>query len=221
MMTERKKRTYDAARTKTIILDAAEELFAEHGYSAARIDAIADAAGYNKSLIYQYFKDKLGLYTEVVKRADLFGNKMSEEQVGDLLKDETTASDPDKFRRLLEQVIGFSYQLLMDNPRYLKIFSWEAAEDWKKWKKIAYSPDDFSQMYELALAAKENGIIRSDMEPVMIPIILMNTVIPFLQSFRRFNEIFPDSPKQSMSQEQFREQIAKFVIYGVMEPSFL
>ncbi|GIO84315.1 hypothetical protein J25TS5_12470 [Paenibacillus faecis] len=221
-MTERKKRTYDAARTKAIILDAAEELFAEHGYSATRIDAIADAAGYNKSLIYQYFKDKLGLYTEVVKRADLFGNKMSEERVGDLLKDETTASDPDKFRQLLEQVIDFSYQLLTDHPRYLKIFAWEAAENWKTWKQIAYNPDDdFPRLYELTLAAKKNGIIRRDMEPMMVPMILMNTVIPFLQSFRRFSEIFPDDRMPPMTQEQFREQIAKFVIYGVMEPSIL
>lgn len=222
MMTERKKRTYDAARTKTIILDAAEELFAEHGYSATRIDAIADAAGYNKSLIYQYFKDKLGLYTEVVKRADLFGNQMSEERIGDLLMDETTASDPDKFRRLLEQVIGFSYQLLMDNPRYLKIFAWEAAENWKTWKKIAYNPeDDFPRLYELTLAAKKNGIVRRDLEPMMVPMILMNTVIPFLQSFRRFDEVFPDELMRRLSQEQFKEQIEKFVIYGVMEPSVL
>lgn len=221
-MTERKKRTYDAARTKAIILDAAEELFAEHGYSATRIDAIADAAGYNKSLIYQYFKDKLGLYREVVKRADLFGNKMSEERVGDLLKDETTASDPDKFRQLLEQVIDFSYQLLTDHPRYLKIFAWEAAENWKTWKQIAYNPDDdFPRLYELTLAAKKNGIIRRDMEPMMVPMILMNTVIPFLQSFRRVSEIFPDDRMPPMTQEQFREQIAKFVIYGVMEPSIL
>ncbi|MCM3703896.1 TetR/AcrR family transcriptional regulator [Paenibacillus macerans] len=221
-MTDRKKRTYDAARTKAIILDAAEGLFAEHGYSATRIDAIADASGYNKSLIYQYFKDKLGLYTEVVKRADLFGNKMSEEQVGDLLKDETTASDPDKFRRLLEQVIDFSYQLLTDNPRYLKIFAWEAAENWKTWKKIAYNPDDdFPRLYKLTLAAKKNGMIRRDMEPVMVPMILMNTVIPFLQSFRRVSEIFPDDRMPPITQEQFREQIAKFVIYGVMEPSVL
>lgn len=36
-MTERKKKTYDAARTKEMILNAAEELFAVHGFSATRI----------------------------------------------------------------------------------------------------------------------------------------------------------------------------------------
>ncbi|NRS50047.1 helix-turn-helix domain-containing protein [Brevibacillus sp. HB2.2] len=46
-----------------MILIAAEELFAEHGFSATRIDTIASVAGYIKSLIYQYYQDKLGLYS--------------------------------------------------------------------------------------------------------------------------------------------------------------
>lgn len=33
-MAVQKKRTYDAARSQEIILDAAEQLFAEQGYSA-------------------------------------------------------------------------------------------------------------------------------------------------------------------------------------------
>jgi TetR/AcrR family transcriptional regulator len=218
--TEKKKRTYDAARSKDIILDAAEELFAELGYSATRIDAIASAAGYNKSLIYQYFQDKLGLYTEVVKRAEQLGNQMLAELAGDLMSDETATSDPAKFKRLLEQVIDISYRILSENPRYLKIYSWEAAEEWKTWRKISYPPDDISQFYELALAAKKNGILRKDMDPIMFPIFMMNAVIPFLQSFNRFND-FMDNLKWSMSQERFKEQIVKFVINGVMEPSRL
>lgn len=221
-MTERKKRTYDAARTKEIILDAAEQIFAELGYSAARIDAIASAAGYNKSLIYQYFQDKLGLYTEVVKRADRLGNQMFQEAAGDLLSDETTLSDPAKFKRLLEEVITISYQFMSEHPSYLKIYSWEAAEEWKTWKKISYSPDDIFQFYKLAQRAKENGIIRQDMDAMMVPIVMMNAVIPFVQSFRRVNNLLKnDDLEWTMSQERFREQIVKFVTHGVMEPSLI
>lgn len=217
-MTEKKKKTYDSARTKTVILDAAEELFAEHGYSAARIDAIASASGYNKSLIYQYFQDKLGLYTEVVKRADLLGNKTLEGLAGHLLADETTVSDPVKFRQLLEQIIGISYQVLADHPRFLKIYAWEAAEGWRTWKKIAYNPDDFIQLLRIAEQAKVNGIIRQDMEPVMVPVILMNTVLSFLQSFYRSGEMLGEGRPWPLTQDQFKEQIVKYVIYGIMEP---
>src|SRR5712692_11153537 len=64
------KRERDAEVARQAILNAAEEVFAEHGFDGARIDAIARVAGYNKSLIFQYFGDKLGLYAEMIRRAD-------------------------------------------------------------------------------------------------------------------------------------------------------
>ena len=67
---KRRGRMHDAEGTRDAILNAAEEVFAQHGFDGARIDAIAATAGYNKSLIFQYFGDKLGLYAAVVRRAD-------------------------------------------------------------------------------------------------------------------------------------------------------
>lgn len=54
--------------TRTIILNAAEHIFAESGLAGARIDAIARAAGVNKALIYYYFKSKDALFLAVVER---------------------------------------------------------------------------------------------------------------------------------------------------------
>jgi AcrR family transcriptional regulator len=218
---QRMKKTYDAARTKEIILDAAEEMFAEHGYSATRVDAIASLAGYNKSLIYQYFGDKLGLYTGVIKRADQLGNTVFESLAGGSLADETTTSDPSKFRRLLGDVIRSSYQFLLDHPRYLKIYLWEAAEEWKIWKSISYSPDDIIVFSRLAESAKKNGLIRKDIEPIMMPILLMNLVIPFVQTYRRLSEMMPDEIQSQIPLEQFKEQLVHIVVYGLMEPSLL
>ena len=47
--------------TREAILMAAESVFAQHGFDGARIDTIADISGYNKTLIFRYFGDKLGL----------------------------------------------------------------------------------------------------------------------------------------------------------------
>ena len=57
---------HDAEGAREAILNAGEEVFAEHGFDGARIDAIAKSSGYNKSLIFQYFGDKLGLYAAVI-----------------------------------------------------------------------------------------------------------------------------------------------------------
>jgi AcrR family transcriptional regulator len=48
------------------ILRAAAEEFSEHGFSGARINRIADAAGQNKQLIYHYFDSKEGIYAAVL-----------------------------------------------------------------------------------------------------------------------------------------------------------
>jgi AcrR family transcriptional regulator len=50
------------------ILQAAETIFAENGYDAARIDRIAGEAGVNKALIYYYFRSKRSLLDELFER---------------------------------------------------------------------------------------------------------------------------------------------------------
>jgi TetR/AcrR family transcriptional regulator len=55
-------------QTRTIILNAAEHIFAERGLAGARIDAIARAASVNKALIYYYFKSKDALHLAIVER---------------------------------------------------------------------------------------------------------------------------------------------------------
>src|ERR1700739_4979422 len=94
----RPKRERDAEVARNTILDAAEEIFAENGFDGARIDAIAEASGYNKSLIFHYFDDKLGLYSAVLKRADDQGHEMQSEIFEMILAHPEIATDPRAFR---------------------------------------------------------------------------------------------------------------------------
>ncbi|WP_079166525.1 TetR/AcrR family transcriptional regulator [Streptomyces oceani] len=50
------------------MLDAAVESFARHGYRAASMDDIAEAAGVSKPLVYQYLHSKEELFTACVRR---------------------------------------------------------------------------------------------------------------------------------------------------------
>lgn len=56
-------------RTRARILEAAEELFAQHGYSGSSLDAIAAKAGTHKPGICYYFPNKRALYEAVVGEA--------------------------------------------------------------------------------------------------------------------------------------------------------
>lgn len=55
-------------RTRTRILDAAEQIFAEQDYSAARLEDVALAVGIKRASIVYYFANKQQLYDEVEKR---------------------------------------------------------------------------------------------------------------------------------------------------------
>jgi AcrR family transcriptional regulator len=51
------------------MLEVAERVFAERGYHAASVDAIAEAAGITKPMVYAYFGSKEGLFLACMERA--------------------------------------------------------------------------------------------------------------------------------------------------------
>jgi AcrR family transcriptional regulator len=56
------------AATRAAILDAAERRFADEGFNAARLQDIAADVGKTAPAIAHFFKDKLSLYGEVIRR---------------------------------------------------------------------------------------------------------------------------------------------------------
>jgi TetR/AcrR family transcriptional regulator len=61
--TARKART---GKTRNAILEAAEELFAERGFEATRLDDVADDVGIRRAAIFYHFGDKQELYAAVL-----------------------------------------------------------------------------------------------------------------------------------------------------------
>lgn len=61
------EKTTNAKNSRQLILDAALEDFAAHGYEGARVDRIASDAGINKAMIFYYFSSKKNLYRTVIK----------------------------------------------------------------------------------------------------------------------------------------------------------
>jgi AcrR family transcriptional regulator len=51
------------------MLEAAGQAFATHGFHEASMDAIAEAAGISKPMLYNYFGSKQGLYVAYVERS--------------------------------------------------------------------------------------------------------------------------------------------------------
>ena len=59
--------TPKAERTRAAILEAAEQLFAEHGFAATRLEDVAERVGIRRASIVYYFRDKPELYDAVLE----------------------------------------------------------------------------------------------------------------------------------------------------------
>lgn len=65
---EYNKRILQGQQTKKAILEAASRCFAENGYAACSMDAIAQAAGLSKGGLYAHFRSKEDLFTAVIRQ---------------------------------------------------------------------------------------------------------------------------------------------------------
>ncbi|MFC3965061.1 TetR/AcrR family transcriptional regulator [Nocardia jiangsuensis] len=86
-MAERWTRERRLEHTRGLLLEAAQEVFAEKGFTAATLDDIAYAAGYTKGAIYKHFSTKEELFLAVnewywQRYFDTFTEVVSAAQVG-------------------------------------------------------------------------------------------------------------------------------------------
>jgi TetR/AcrR family transcriptional regulator len=216
----RRGRTHDAEGAREAILNAAETVFAEHGFDGARIDAIAKASGYNSSLLFHYFDDKLGLYTEVIKRAD---SEMSELQVrvlAPLLGVETDFSKAHEFKALLEVIATTIFDFLVARPRFMRMMLWEQAEGWQTYAKIIsrFSTQDVEQFEAIFHKARTAGLLRSD----FAPLIQMSMVLQICMSYLTFIPLYQMIlfPGEDLSSTEAlaraREYLVASIVHGMM-----
>ncbi len=217
-----RKRVYDAKKTRAIILDAASAVFAEHGFDGASVDAIAEKAGYNKSLLFQYFGDKLSLYTQVLKRAD--------RQMGDLMNhlfsflpdDELLVSDVNRFRNFLISMCGTMYDFLAENPQVMHLFNWEQAEGWQTFTRLAsqFEPEDLARFESLFQQARNAGLLRPDLDSVVAVVLIQQICWSSLAALPLYRSLFTGrNMPQAALLSHLREQVVAFLVGGIMGDS--
>ena len=96
-------------QTTAAILEAAEELFAEQGFSAVTVRAIAERAGVSHALVHRYLGSKADIYRAVL---------VSQEEA--ILQ--AAPDDPD----LLDSAALMFRQALAENRRYIRLIAHSA-----------------------------------------------------------------------------------------------
>jgi TetR/AcrR family transcriptional regulator len=215
----RRGRAHDAEGAREAILNAAEEVFAEHGFDGARIDAIAETAGYNKSLLFQYYGDKLGLYAAVLKRTDEETRELQAQLLAPLLEDETIASDAHRFRTFLKTAIGALFDFLVEHPRLMRMIIWEQAEGWQTFAKIVsqFDTEDIDLFRTLFSRVRSAGLLRSDFDPVIQLILAEQMCWSYLTWIPLYQMILPGEDVSSAAAlARAREYIVELVVAGMI-----
>ncbi len=107
---ERSRRSYQA------LLDAATELFAQHGYDAVGTPEIAQKAGVSVGTFYRYFDDKHEVYLEIVRRTIVGAyeetvERLTPDQFGNRTRHET-----------INAAVGVLFEHVLSRPQLTRSF---------------------------------------------------------------------------------------------------
>src|ERR1700681_3747621 len=182
-------RERDAEVAREAILEAAEEVFAREGFAGARIESIGAEAGYNKSLIFHYFGDKEGLYQAIMVRLK---KRMMDGYLGPLTafaqcSDEMSTS---RLRIFLELSVDRYLVFLSQNPRNLRIMSWEAAGVWHTFlgnmKELEEHRACMIRLGSFLRRAQEAGIINPKLNTRFVFVSILNLCVMYLLNLPRY-----------------------------------
>ncbi|MDN6180074.1 MAG: TetR family transcriptional regulator [Halomonas subglaciescola] len=109
-----RKTKAEAAATRETLLDAAEDMFIEHGVARTSLNQIACHAGMTRGAVYWHFKNKADLFHAMLQRV-----RLPFEDLLEALDDPTLDQKPLEAVRLA-CLSGFSH---LEQPRYRRVHS--------------------------------------------------------------------------------------------------
>jgi TetR/AcrR family transcriptional regulator len=215
-----KTKARDSAATKKQILDAAEAVFAKDGFGKARVDVIAAQSGYNKSLIFQYFGDKAGLYAAVVSRVrektdreflEIFGPRAER-----MLSDTSASLEPAQVQSLLADMVRFIFDHFASAHQGRQLFVWNMAEGWDTFNLGTGQLDPALEFgLEFLRRAQKTGLLRHDVDPETIAMTVLTLPMALIASLPRFNEKLENVPG-IQNLEGLREHVVKLMLHAVL-----
>ncbi len=216
-----KKPRRDADAAREVILNAAENVFAEKGLSGARVDEISDACGYSHSLIvHHYFASKKDLYKAVIRCLKDEKITRLRQFMTPVVVNEDAPLNPDAVQTFIEEAIRLTFNQYMAHPKLVRILAWEAAEGWEIFNELQ-SEQENEQWSEEAASfirrAQAEGIIRPELDPKMIIASVMGCSFIHLLSIPRYQLVFPGADLSSPGAlAHAREQIVNLIVHGIL-----
>jgi AcrR family transcriptional regulator len=178
------ERTRDADRSQSIILAAARDEFAERGLGGARVDRIAERAGLNKRLIYDYFEDKEKLFQAVLEQA--YRDIREEETKLRLLDLEPAQA----VRRLVE----FTWNYYLAHPEFMTLLNSANLHRARHLEGSRRARELNSPLIETLAGVLErgrrDGSFRGGVDPVQLYVSIAGLAYFYLSNVHTLSSIF-------------------------------
>ena len=168
---QRPKKESKSDLTRKRIIDAAAKIFAQKGYSGARLADIAAEAKTRAGGIYYYFSSREELVEEVLARSTMFTVQAVNERIDQLPKG---ASVVDQIRAAIRGQISAILAEEGYATAYLKIYSQVPDEIKAKHRRILR--EFFNLWRRLIAAGKESGELRQDIDPAIMRLVIVGSI---------------------------------------------
>lgn len=190
------------------ILEAAEALFAEKGYDAVSMSAIATRASTSKSNIYHHFRNKHDLYLAVLKAAVRRTSSLL-----DALEDA-----PGSFSRRLTDFASGQLDNVMAHKRSTKLVLRETLTEGSRiGQEIArmVMGEVFSRLVDMVHQGQVEKEFRKDIDPALAAFMIFSANMFFFQS----SPVMPHFPEVDLSADAktFSKDVMDLLINGMLE----
>ncbi|MFH2129590.1 MAG: TetR/AcrR family transcriptional regulator [bacterium] len=203
-----KKRIRDGAGTQARILDAAERLFSERGFSGTSIGRISKASGISDGLILHHFKTKDNLYTAVRERVASRYNLVLAEKGG-------SAPGEGGLGGIMHRFFQTAFGFFSQNRTYHRISLWSYLEG--KTDVVENEATITAKMVDLVRAAQTAGILEDDFDPTMLLTMAVGSIHYWLRYRTQFKKMLNYPESLADLDARFLEQSAALLMRGAIK----
>lgn len=218
-----KKRGRDGDAARETILAAAEEIFAQKGYSGTRVEDIAEVSGYSNSLIvHHYFAGKSGLYEAVIRRMKQRGMAQMTEMLRPAFSADESLLTAEMVQKFLAKAIRMRFDTLLAHENNRRILAWEAADRWSMYSRMHFTQEELScpaEAIQFIRRAQKAGFIRAEIDPTMLITHAIGAPLIYLLSLPSYQFLLPETDFTSAEALiHAREQMVEMIVRGVITP---
>lgn len=192
--------------TAARILAVAEALFAEHGFDAVSLQAIATRADVSKANIFHHFASKDALYLATIKHACRSSAALIDEFAGegDFATRLTRFLHSHLQHLLAQQPVSrlIARELLKNHPRRVQELARQAFGE------------SFARLVDILRRAQAAGELRAEREPAALAVFLIGANVFFVQN-RHVLRHFPDV-EFADDAARYSHQLVATILRGVI-----